>query len=490
MVVNKETTSVIRCLFWQFEFFSTKQSIFNVEAGRLDNIVMSLSSVEPVPIAEFVPSVNSATSLNARQNANPARSWVFRILDILGLLLSRIFGIASIIVCAAVAANLPIVQLLSLGYLLEVSGRIARSGKVSDGLVGVSKASKIGGIIFGTWLLLIPVRFFSDSFWYEAWLIDPLSNQTVAFRITQIVLIFLTAAQIVAAWLCGGKLRYFFWQLIAPFSFALWAFRKMLGSDLTRPILSFSLNWVSPNLTDDICNAKPPQDWFVPAILSKKFRDGNVYAEIRDGLWTFIGSLNLWYYFNLGLRGLMGTVAWLFLPTLLLIAATLLEGPLAIASGLFGLLFAIPIFAILPFVQAHFARSGKLSSFLEVGTVLRFFKKAPLAHVFALLLTLAFALPLFLLKIEPVPAELLWTLSLVFIVFSWPSRIVIAWAYHRGSEKTSPGCWWIRWPLILLAIPISAAFGVILSLTRYVSWNGAWSLIENHVFLLPAPFWL
>ena len=58
------------------------------------------------------------------------------------------------------------------------------------------------------------------------------------------------------------------------------------------------------------------------------------------------------------------------------------------------------------------------------------------------------------------------------------------WAVRGG------GRWWIRWPVAMLAVPISAAFAIILSLTRYVSWNGAFSLIENHVFLLPAPFWL
>jgi hypothetical protein len=67
---------------------------------------------------------------------------------------------------------------------------------------------------------------------------------------------------------------------------------------------------------------------------------------------------------------------------------------------------------------------------------------------------------------------------------------VIALAYRRGSRGMSHGRWWSRWPIMLLAIPISAMFAIVLSLTRYVSWNGAFSLIENHVFLLPAPFWI
>jgi hypothetical protein len=97
---------------------------------------------------------------------------------------------------------------------------------------------------------------------------------------------------------------------------------------------------------------------------------------------------------------------------------------------------------------------------------------------------------LFLLKIEEVPSEFLWSLSLLFIAFGWPSRIIAGWAVGRAAKKEKPVRWWLRYPIQFFAAPIAFAFAVIFYLTRYVSWNGTLSLLENHVFLLPAPFWL
>ncbi len=418
------------------------------------------------------------------------RSWIFRGFDFFCGSVENILGVVSIVFCTAIIANIPILQFLSFGYLLEVSGRLARGDSVKSAMVGVSKAFKIGCVLLGTWLLLIPIRFFSDSFWYEASLIAPDSLQARLMRVLQLAFIVVTLAQIAGAWVCGGKLRYFFWPLFAPFSFAVWAFRKALGSRITRPILSFLFKWISPNLVNDLCNAQPPSDWFVPAILWKKLRSGKFYVEMRDGLWDFVFTLNLWHYFKLGFFGFLGTAIWLFMPTMLLIGATQLTGVGSLICSVLGVIVAVPVFVVLLFLQTHFARDGRFSSFFQPRLVLAVFRRAPLAHVAALLLTLVFALPLFFAKIEPIPTELMWTLSVLFVLFSWPSRIFVGLAYRRGIKKTSTGRWWMRLPQMALAIPIAGIFVVILSLTRYISWHGAFSMIENHVFLLPAPFWL
>ena len=451
----------------------------------LADLVVAPSEMIAIPVAAPVESwVNDTNVLVVR------RSWVFRFVDGIVFLTSRLFGIISIIFLAAATANIPVLQLLSFGYLIEVTGRLAHGGKINDAMIGLQKASRIGGILLGTWLLLFPIRFFSDGFWYEAYLIDPHSPQTRLLRVLQIGLISLAVLQITAAWACGGKLRYFFWPLIAPFSFLVWTARRLADSRFFRPILNSVFGWVSPHFVEDICRVTPPGDWFVPAILWRKIRQRRLYTDAREGVWNFLASLNLWYYFQLGLKGFVGTVLWLLIPTLLMVASTGLDGAAALFSGLIGTLIAIPVFSILPFMQARFSTDGKLERFLEVGSVFRSFRRAPLAHVIALLLTLLFALPLFLLKIEAIPAELLWTLSIVFIAFTWPSKIAIGLAYRRGSRKQNDGWWWTRWPIMSLAIPVSFAFVLILFFTRYVTWHGALSLLENHVFLLPAPFWL
>ena len=152
-----------------------------------------------------------------RAKPSSQQSWPFKWIDSVRWLISRLFGSFSLLFLLAAAASLPILQLVSFGYLLEVSGRLARGGRLSGAMIGLEKASRLGSLILGTWLLLLPIRLVS-LLWYEAYLIDPGSQQTAVWRIVQITLIGFTLPQILAAWLCGGKLRYFFWQAIAPFS--------------------------------------------------------------------------------------------------------------------------------------------------------------------------------------------------------------------------------------------------------------------------------
>src|SRR5262249_60612152 len=47
-----------------------------------------------------------------------------------------LFGFAALLVGLAVLAAIPVLNLLSLGYLLESSARIARSGRVRHGFIG------------------------------------------------------------------------------------------------------------------------------------------------------------------------------------------------------------------------------------------------------------------------------------------------------------------------------------------------------------------
>jgi hypothetical protein len=37
-------------------------------------------------------------------------------------------------------------------------------------------------------------------------------------------------------------------------------------------------------------------------------------------------------------------------------------------------------------------------------------------------------------------------------------------------------------------LPLAIVYAVVVSLSRYTSWYGSWSLFEQHAFLLPAPF--
>ena len=81
--------------------------------------------------------------------------------DCLAVVWEVVFGTISLMVILAVLATIPVLNLLSLGYLLESSGRVARTGKLRKGFIGISKAYRVGAFIAGTWICLLPLRFLS-----------------------------------------------------------------------------------------------------------------------------------------------------------------------------------------------------------------------------------------------------------------------------------------------------------------------------------------
>src|SRR5829696_6838700 len=58
-----------------------------------------------------------------------------------------LFGLGIVLLGLAVLAAVPVFQFLSLGYLLEATGRVARSGRLRDGFIGVRTVARIGGIV-------------------------------------------------------------------------------------------------------------------------------------------------------------------------------------------------------------------------------------------------------------------------------------------------------------------------------------------------------
>ena len=63
-----------------------------------------------------------------------------------------VFGAVALTLGLSVLAATPVAQFLSFGYLLEAGGRVARSGRLRDGFVGIRKASRLGSIVVGVYL--------------------------------------------------------------------------------------------------------------------------------------------------------------------------------------------------------------------------------------------------------------------------------------------------------------------------------------------------
>jgi hypothetical protein len=360
------------------------------------------------------------------------RAWPRRLLAALDGAWNWIFGVVSLVGMLAVVATIPFVQVLSLGYLLEASGRVARTGKLRSGFVGVDKSARLGSILLGAWLLLWIPRFIS-SLWYSAWLIDPASTSTRVLR----VLLFVTTVGVVwhtaAAMARGGRLRHFLWP--RPFRF-----------------------------------------------LRRMFQSGS-YSQLRDSVWDFAVNLHLPHYFKLGLLGFLGGVAWLAVPISLLAIAK--SAPVL---GFLGGLILVFVLLYLPFLQTRLAMTGRWQSLFELKEVRRTLARAPIASAVALLLTLALALPLYLLKIELIPREAEWLPSLLFIASIWPARLAVGWAMGRGLHRERPRHVLFRWSSRLAMLPIVGLYVLLVYFTQYLSWYGVWSLYEQHAFLLPVPF--
>jgi hypothetical protein len=347
-----------------------------------------------------------------------------------------LFGGLTLAVTLAVFAVVPVLNLLSLGYLLEVSGRVARTGKLRSAFIGFRKAAVFGRLVLGTWLMMLPVRFVSGM-WRDAELIAPGSGPAAGWRVALIILTVLTAWHIVWACLRGGKLRHFFWP--APIKFIRW------------------------------------------------LRQGGQYESARNTVLDYLASLRLLHYLKLGGLGFVGAVAWLIVPVGILILGSLLPPGGGVLLGLLGGGLLMLVALHLPFLQAHYAVENRFAAMFELGAVRKLFRRAPIAFWFALLITLLFSLPLYLLKIEFPPQEIAWLPSLFFVVFIFPARVLTGWAVSRALRHEEPRHWFFRWTARLGAIPVVWFYALIVYLTQYLSWHGALSLLEQHAFLVPAP---
>ncbi len=428
------------------------------------------------------------------ESARSERSRLLRLWVACSSAVEWCFGLVCLLIGLAVAASIPILQLVSLGYLLEVSGRISRSGRMRDGFFEVRSAARIGSLILGTWLMLLPLRVAADMR-HSAQLFAPDSWIARAWQVALPLVSAVVILHILLAWHCGGRLRHFAWPLLTPFFFLAWLARHVVsfaaGSKLVRPLLAK----ISPLLLRDLTTVPPVNQWFPPAMLWQAVQERSVYSRSRDAVWTFVTEMRLPYYFWLGFRGFVGAIVWLLVPVLMVIATTKL--PLESSSaaqglgavvGIFGSFLLAILVLYLPFLQAHFAAENRWGAMFELGQVRRFFGRAPIAFWFSLLITLLFALPLYLLKIAVIPREVVWLPSLVFVLFIFPARFITGWAVGRARHYHSSRHFLFRWLSRLAAVPVVAIYALVVYFTQYTSWYGSFSLFEQHAFLLPVPF--
>jgi hypothetical protein len=384
-------------------------------------IPVAIRIAEPLAVARPVPTVPVA------------RRGFFRTVQ-LGV--EWLFGLACVVAGLAVLSAVPLAQFLVLGHLLEASGRVARTGRIRDGFIGVRTAGRLGGIVLGGWLFLLPVRIVAD-FAAAAAIIDPGGPAAANWRIGLIVLTALTFVHVLTAVAHGGKLRYFLW----PFN-VIWVIRRVLR--------------------------------------------GGYYSEARDAVWDATVKLRLPHYFLLGLKGFVCGLAWLAVPVTLM-AIGQRGGQASGVVGYFGALLLGLVLLYLPFLQTRLAMTNRLRAGFGVRSVRADYRRAPWAFAVAFVVTVLFAVPLYLFKIEVVPREAAWLPGVVFLTFIYPARLLAGWAVGRAQKRRQPRHWFFRWTTRLV-FPVAALFYVlVVFLAQYTSWNGVGGLYEQHAFLLPVP---
>ncbi|MCA9138996.1 MAG: DUF4013 domain-containing protein [Planctomycetales bacterium] len=377
------------------------------------------------------------------------RSLIGRCVSGVTWLITSLFCIASLIGCLAVLTAIPIVQLIALGYLLDVAGRLAAGGKFRDSLPHLHSAGKIGLVVVAVFVGSLPVQLLVH--WESvATLIAPGSNQAATLRTSAIIASFAGVLYLLWALARGGRLVHFIWP---------------------QPLQMLRRGW------------RP-----------------STYRELPDKLWNFTGSLELGRFFWLGLRGAIGTLIWL-VPAMIIIAANR-NGE----TGLAGLVGGLALIALgvvmmyLPMLQAHFASENRFRALFEVRRIRRLFCYAPWAWLTAMILGLVLLpIPLYLLKIEATPREVVWLPTLVFVAFILPARLAeglalrratrIAKEYGDGAVKPT-GKWnfFSRWIVRLLMPGVVGIYLLFVTLSQFTSWDGLQTWVQQHAILIPIPF--
>ena len=100
-------------------------------------------------------------------------------------------------------------------------------------------------------------------------------------------------------------------------------------------------------------------------------------------------------------------------------------------------------------------------------------------------------IPLYLLKIEATPKEVMWLPCLVFVAFILPARISAGLALRRARRRPDPKGLWAgisRWTVRLLMPFVVAIYLVFVFVSQFTSWDGLQTWVQQHAILIPVPF--
>ena len=414
-------------------------------------VVESSSTAKPISSEADIGDVAATTQVDCGQSAQlflkarlgPGHFPGFlRPFKSLWWLIHMAFGTVCLVLMLAVLAAIPGLNLLTLGYMLDGQKRVALSGRLREGFPLMSLAPRLGCVAFFVLLFLLPIRILATQ--CNAALIvrhgTAVSSESLLMGLT--ILKTLTAGHLILAIACGGS-----------------------ASCFVRPIRN--LRW-----------------------LLRELRAGRYVSTVDKWAGEAMLILRPWYHFVLGLKSVVGAFLWLLMPTALLVAYSApgrVSPGFAVLSFLGGLCM-IFVAAWLPALQVHQAVEGKFRAIFQLRAARHVIRNAPISWLITSVVLYAMTLPLYLAKIRLLPSDAFLVLTPIFVLATYPSRILIAWACHRGINREKPAWFWFRWGARLAAVPLLAAYVLFLFLTPTVSELGKAAPLENHAFMSPVPY--
>lgn len=352
-------------------------------------------------------------------------------------LLSRMWDLGSLAVLLAVVAAAPILQFASLGYILFAAGRLANGHAWRSAFPGLRAAGKIGTFAMLAALGWLPIYLLTDLA-YSAQLLNPNSIDSRGWRVAAFFFAAVWVLHVGWAAMRGGRWWHFLWP--APVKF--------------------------------VCTIWRPSHW----------------VRTSDQLYTFVSGLQFPTLWWLGARATFGALLWTCVPVSLMIiglrAQNFQAAPLV---GLIGALAMIIVMLYLPLLQVHMAAKNRFSEIFNVVAIRQSFMRAPWFCAFSLFVLCGLAIPLYLLRIEATPSQLVWLPSLVFVALMLPAKLLIGAALGYSSRREQYRHWLLRWPAWSLALASVMVYVGALYVAQLIAWQGAFVMYFQHALLVPAP---
>ncbi len=350
-------------------------------------------------------------------------------------LLGGLWNLMSLTVLLAIVAAIPIVQLVSLGYLLRAAANLSAGQPWRTALPGAVLAGRILTFALFAALMWLPVWLVTDLS-YSVQLLRPGTAQATVWRALAFAVAFGWLAHVTWAAMRGGR----WWHL-------LWS----------RPIRF-------------VCEIWRPRTW----------------SRAADDLWSLFERsrcVELWW---LGLRAALGAFVWLAIPVSLMIIGLRAEHiEIHALLGLIGAISLTWVMLYLPFLQILMAERNRYAEVFNVREVRRRFRHAPLAMGLSLIALFALSIPLYLLRIEATPEQLTWLPSLFFVALMFPSKLLLGAAMGYGARRPKPRNFVLRWSARLLCVAASLTYVGALYIAQFVAWQGVYVMYFQHAVLVP-----